>query len=90
MCPVISGWRLGRRPGLDGLRAVAVLLVVVGHLFATGPVSWLGGAGVDVFFVLSGFLITSLLVEELRATGRRLVAALLRTPGTSPGAGPAS
>lgn len=55
-------------PGLDGLRAVAVLGVVVYHL----GTPWLPGGflGVDVFFVLSGFLITTLVVEEIERTGR--------------------
>jgi len=55
-------------PGVDGLRAVAVVAVLVYHLGAR----WLPGGylGVDVFFVISGFLITSLLVAEHRATGR--------------------
>ncbi|PZU49084.1 MAG: acetyltransferase [Microbacterium sp.] len=58
-----------RYAGLDGLRAVAVLLVVVYHLFP----GWLlhsGFVGVDVFFVISGFLITSLLVREHARSGR--------------------
>lgn len=59
-------WRLGRRPALDGLRAVAATLVVLDH--ARIPYFGGGGLGVDVFFVLSGFLITSLLIEELQAT----------------------
>lgn len=50
------------RPEIQGLRAVAVLLVIVYHLFP-GQVSG-GYVGVDVFFVLSGFLITSHLVRE--------------------------
>ncbi|AXE83724.1 acyltransferase family protein [Streptomyces sp. Go-475] len=56
------------RPGLDGVRAVAVLLVVVYHI---AP-SWLPGGflGVDVFFVLSGWLITDLLCAERHRTGR--------------------
>lgn len=57
-------WKLGHRRGLDQLRAVAVLLVVVGHSFRNSGVGWAGGVGVTVFFVLSGFLITRLLLEE--------------------------
>lgn len=55
-----------RRGDLDGLRAVAVLAVVVNHFF-----EWpLGGfIGVDVFYVLSGFLITGILVREFGRTG---------------------
>jgi peptidoglycan/LPS O-acetylase OafA/YrhL len=53
------------RPDVDGLRAVAVLLVVGRHL----RVSWLSGGfvGVDVFFVISGYLISSMIVPEVRA-----------------------
>ena len=54
--------------GLDGLRAIAVLLVLVYHLW---PELLPGGfLGVDVFFVISGFLITGLLYRELAAHGR--------------------
>ncbi|MFL6080051.1 MAG: acyltransferase family protein [Ornithinibacter sp.] len=58
---------LARMPGLDGIRAVAVLAVLVFHANPT----WLPGGflGVDVFFTLSGFLITSLLLSELQARG---------------------
>ncbi|WP_349309070.1 acyltransferase family protein [Microbacterium sp. MM2322] len=56
-----------RLSGLDGLRAVAVLLVVVYHLFPVLPAGFLG---VDVFFVISGFLITTLLVREHDERGR--------------------
>ena len=70
-------WRGSRRrphvalphyPGLDGLRALAVLAVLLYH----GGVSWSGGGflGVEMFFVLSGFLITSLLVAEWARTDR--------------------
>jgi peptidoglycan/LPS O-acetylase OafA/YrhL len=55
------GWRLGRRPALEGLRGVAVLLVVADHAgFLPEPA---GSIGVTVFFVLSGFLITRVIVE---------------------------
>ena len=52
------------RPDIDGLRAVAVLSVVIFHAFP----EYLGGGfiGVDVFFVISGFLITSLILREQR------------------------
>ena len=78
---------LGRIPALDGIRALGIVLV----LFFHGGFSWAGGGffGVDVFFVLSGFLITGLLVSEYRQNAgiglvrfwghrvRRLVPALL-------------
>jgi peptidoglycan/LPS O-acetylase OafA/YrhL len=57
--------RLGRRPVLDGLRGVAVLLVISEHTGLIGH----GFIGVDVFFVLSGFLITTLLLEEAERRG---------------------
>jgi len=62
------GKRRGYMPGLDGLRAVAVLAVVISHTWAQAlPGGWVG---VDVFFVLSGFLITSILLSEHDRTGR--------------------
>jgi peptidoglycan/LPS O-acetylase OafA/YrhL len=65
----IRGPRLGHRPALDGLRGVAILMVISVHI--AGAHYFPGGAfGVDVFFVLSGFLITRLLIEEHRDTGR--------------------
>jgi peptidoglycan/LPS O-acetylase OafA/YrhL len=55
-------------PALDGLRAVAITLVILTHSFrAVFPGGWIG---VDVFFVLSGYLITSILMKELRETGQ--------------------
>ena len=59
--------QLPYRPGLDGLRALAVAGVVLYH----AGVSWMPGGflGVDVFFVLSGYLITSLLLAERRREG---------------------
>jgi peptidoglycan/LPS O-acetylase OafA/YrhL len=68
--------RLGHRPGLDGIRGIAVSLVVLSHAFAWAPGG--GPAGVALFFVLSGFLITTLLVEEEDAGGIRLGAFYLR------------
>ncbi|PXY11345.1 hypothetical protein CKF72_02005 [Corynebacterium striatum] len=60
--------RLRQVKGLDGLRGLAVLAVVIYHFF--GDFLPGGYLGVDMFFVLSGFLITSLLVREFRASGR--------------------
>lgn len=60
--------RGNRIPGLDFLRAVSVLLVLIDHSGMTwvGPISLFnGGIGVEIFFVLSGFLITWMLLHEL-------------------------
>ncbi|HLL15218.1 MAG TPA: acyltransferase [Pyrinomonadaceae bacterium] len=57
-------FKLGYRPELDGIRAIAILLVFAHHI---KPKLMPGGfLGVDIFFVLSGFLITNLLMEEWR------------------------
>lgn len=57
--------KIGYRPDIDGLRAVAVLAVVVFHL----DKNWLPGGfvGVDIFFVISGFLITGILTRNIEA-----------------------
>ena len=59
---------MGYLPGLDGVRALAVMGVLLYH----GDLTWMQGGflGVDVFFVLSGFLITTLIVEEFNRSGR--------------------
>lgn len=58
---------IGRVPGLDGLRCVAVGTVVLAHT----NIGFLGGSlGVDLFFVISGFLITSLLLQEREQYGK--------------------
>jgi peptidoglycan/LPS O-acetylase OafA/YrhL len=62
-----TGRRIGRRKPLDGVRAIAVLAVVASHTFLRAEGGFLG---VDVFFVLSGYLITSLLLKERARTGR--------------------
>ncbi|MGI8808548.1 MAG: acyltransferase family protein [Acidimicrobiales bacterium] len=66
-----SPGELGYRPALDGLRALAVLVVAAYHaIIHLGSEAWArqwipgGFLGVDVFFVLSGFLITTILVQE--------------------------
>src|SRR5438094_8568664 len=61
----MPAFSLGYRPALDGLRAVSILAVLTRHS------GWLSGGylGVDVFFALSGFLITALLMEEYGRTG---------------------
>lgn len=56
-----GGRRLGYQPALDGVRALAIIPVVLLHIFDWPPV---GALGVDVFFVLSGFLITTILLDE--------------------------
>lgn len=58
----------GDRPALDGLRAIAVYLVVAYH---SGSGKLQGGfIGVDLFFVLSGFLVTTIVLDEIRSSGR--------------------
>jgi peptidoglycan/LPS O-acetylase OafA/YrhL len=82
--PAVQAVTVGhsRNAGLDGLRGIAVLLVVLGH--AAGAfrsaeddgrskslaVVFNGGLGVIIFFVLSGYLITSILMRERARTGR--------------------
>jgi len=68
VCVPFVPTRLQYRPALDGVRAFAVLAVIGYHL----GYRWLRGGfvGVDVFFVLSGYLITTLLVLEYQRTAR--------------------
>jgi peptidoglycan/LPS O-acetylase OafA/YrhL len=72
------------RPALDGLRSVAVYLVL---LFHTG-MSFAGGGfiGVDLFFVLSGFLVTNVILSEVDGPGACASAA--STPGGCAGCCP--
>lgn len=58
----------GYRPDIDGLRAVAIVSVVLFHAGLPGVAG--GFTGVDVFFVISGYLITGNLLEEVQRTGR--------------------
>ena len=67
----------GYRADIEGMRAVAVLAVVAYHVDVVGG----GFVGVDVFFVLSGFLITRLLWRELATEGSVSLAAILRAAG---------
>lgn len=65
---MIKNARIAFRPDVEGLRALAVILVVAAHIkipFLLG-----GFVGVDVFFVISGFLMTGLLVGEVEASGK--------------------
>jgi peptidoglycan/LPS O-acetylase OafA/YrhL len=65
--------RFGHEPALDGLRALAVVAVVLYHVHALDPKRFSlfrgGFFGVELFFVVSGFLITALLLQELGETG---------------------
>jgi len=61
------------RPEIDGLRAIAVLSIIFYHAnFLFGKKIMLPGGffGVDIFFVISGFLITSIITKELNTTGK--------------------
>jgi|SRR5882672_4009707 len=65
---------IGYVPALDGLRGAAVLAVMVGHALGPGTSYFAGpSVGVDVFFVLSGFLITFLLVREYDQGQQRII-----------------
>jgi peptidoglycan/LPS O-acetylase OafA/YrhL len=66
-------WRLGHRPGLDGLRGIAVLLVVAHHAGLSRLLPGLGSVGVTTFFVLSGYLIAGILISAHNA-GRTITA----------------
>jgi peptidoglycan/LPS O-acetylase OafA/YrhL len=73
-------FRLGYRPSLDGLRGIAVLSVLTLHAYVPNPLTIIGAKerffgiggflGVDIFFVLSGFLITALLLQEWERNGK--------------------
>jgi len=64
-----SSPKITYRPEIDGLRTIAVMAVLLYHLHVDGFVTG-GFLGVDVFFVISGYLITSLIHKEFRTTGR--------------------
>ena len=64
-----QGVKLGYRPALDGLRGIAILLVIASHA-GLPYVAQAGSVGVTLFFVLSGFLITRLMLDERERTGR--------------------
>jgi peptidoglycan/LPS O-acetylase OafA/YrhL len=58
--------KLKYEPAFDGIRAVAIIVVIAAHMF---PSLWeIGALAVNVFFVLSGYLITRLLIIELEST----------------------
>ncbi|MEX6906612.1 acyltransferase family protein, partial [Pseudomonas aeruginosa] len=59
---------VGFRPDIEGMRAIAVVAVVAYHARLLGVHG--GFIGVDVFFVLSGYLITRLMLTEIATTGR--------------------
>ncbi|MHB1518992.1 MAG: acyltransferase family protein [Acidimicrobiales bacterium] len=72
---MVPARRLGAVPGLDGMRGIAVLIVFVSHLEVILPIPTLlvipgGTVSLDSFFVLSGFLITALMLREQSRTGK--------------------
>ena len=58
----------GHIPGLNGLRCLSIMIVLIGHFFL-GELSGISSLGVYIFFVISGFLITRLLIAEAKDTG---------------------
>jgi peptidoglycan/LPS O-acetylase OafA/YrhL len=62
-------WGASYFPALDGLRAICILLVIFNHTRCHYPPFIYGWVGVDIFFVLSGFLITTLLLRERESYG---------------------
>jgi peptidoglycan/LPS O-acetylase OafA/YrhL/lysophospholipase L1-like esterase len=60
--------RMGYQPALDGIRALSVIAVILYH----AGIDWIPGGfiGVEVFFVVSGFLITSLMIDEQHVSGK--------------------
>lgn len=65
-----SGSPHQRIPTLDGLRAISILMVILAHQFIGIPAMWpVGGMGVRIFFLISGFIITLLLEAERTRTG---------------------
>jgi peptidoglycan/LPS O-acetylase OafA/YrhL len=62
-------WGASYFPALDGLRAICILLVIFNHTHCHYPPFIYGWVGVDIFFVLSGFLITTLLLRERESYG---------------------
>jgi peptidoglycan/LPS O-acetylase OafA/YrhL len=70
---ILSDASAVRLPELDGLRAIAILLVLGSHYLSCVPIAWLrwfserGWVGVDLFFVLSGFLIGGILLDKRAA-----------------------
>jgi peptidoglycan/LPS O-acetylase OafA/YrhL len=67
--PLAGFWGASYFPALDGLRAICILLVIFNHTHCHYPAFIYGWVGVDIFFVLSGFLITTLLLRERESYG---------------------
>lgn len=76
---IMTGGRERRIPSLDGWRALAIILVLASHWWASrnlpslawiGPLAHQGDLGVRIFFVLSGYLITRLIIAEYDRTGQ--------------------
>ena len=79
----MTGWKAGRFPGLDTLRAVAILAVMLYHLRPFLPesvsvVAQFGWMGVDLFFVLSGYLIGTQLLKPYAAGDRPSIGGFYR------------
>ena len=64
--------KINYRPEIDGLRAISVIAIIIYHskiYFLGRPLLPGGNFGVDIFFVISGYLITSTILKEIKTSG---------------------
>ena len=64
----MSKTQIGRLDSIQGMRGIAVILVLLFHF--NNNLFYIGHVGVDIFFVISGYLITSLILKEINTSGK--------------------